>query len=309
LRIKEGSAMILSHLLYFHALAEELNYRRAADRLGMSQPSLTRSIQRLEHQLKVKLFERTRQQVTLSPAGRVFLEEVRYLIARYDFAINLTRREAQGVQSQISVAYSRPAWRRVLASAVLAFRELCPDVNVRLSECDADVQLAGLRDGRFDFSFVAMTGIDTRGLEARLITRLKVLAAIPAAWPLTRKKAIRMADLADVPLILFNERIHPAGYTALMLACQSAGFVPKLAQEVSQPHTVVDFVEAGLGVGFISEAARPLVRRDVALRRIIDLPEHTEMELKWVWVQRRLSPHLKTFYDVVEKILAQENEA
>lgn len=295
--------MLMTPLKHFAAVAEELNFRRAADRLGIAQPSLSRSIQRLEHQMKVDLLERTRHQVRLTAAGRVFLDEARYLIARYEFASHLARREASGTQSRISISYSRPAWRFVLAPAIQTYQKRCPAVEVRLTECDADVQLAGLRDGKFDAGFVGTAGADMRGLETRLITQLRYLAAIPSGWPLAKRRTVKMSDFSGVPLILFNERLNPAAYSRLVLACQNAGFVPKLAQEVSQPHTLVDFVGAGLGVGFISEAARPLVTRGVTLRPIADLPDPAQLELSLVWVQRKFSPHLQEFFDIVERLL------
>jgi len=295
--------MNLSHVKHFVAVVEELNFRRAADKLGVAQPTLSRSVQALEWSLGTPLLRRTRHSVALTQAGAVFLEEARYLLARADFARQLTRRVVADDQPRIAVAYASPAWDTILVPVLRAFRARLPDVGVSLTECGIAEQLAGLREGRFDFGFVGMQGERTDGLECRIVRRLDYLAAIPSAWPMASRASVRLGDLRDCPFVFFNERLNPTGYTQFMLACQRAGFVPNIVQGAETTAATLRLVAAEFGVAMANQTAALDPPRGVTLLPFDDLPDYLRLDLSVCWARRSLTRALADFLAVTEEAI------
>src|SRR5579859_4104472 len=238
----------LRHMRHFVAVAEELHFGRAAARLGLAQPPLSQSIQRLERGLGVQLFVRSHRKVELTPAGRTFLDEARRTLTQAETAVHLARRAAVDDLTELKVTFVSAALYRLLPAALRNYRAQFPAVEIHLEERATDGQLDGLRDGSVDIGFVHPPLKDAGELDVRMIYRDRLMAAIPSASALASEPAVVLADLADEGFVLFPFRQGPNLHARITSACRRAGFVPRVLQEALQMHTILSLVAAGMGV-------------------------------------------------------------
>jgi len=286
----------LRHLRYFVAVAEELHFGRAAERLHISQPPLSMQIRALEDALGVQLLLRTQRRVSLTQAGAVFLGEARQILARTESAVLLAQRASRGEVGDLAVGFVSTADYNVLPPLLREFRTRAPAVRLTLHESTTDRQLADLVDGRIDVGFVLPPVEDLR-LAYRTIHREPLVAALPARHPLARKSGkVRLAALAEAPFILFPRPLAPSLYDAVVSFCRSAGFSPHVEQEAVQMQTIVSLVSAEIGVALIPASLQHLGRTGVTYKALVEASPLTEIGLAW----RRDDPlaTLKVFLDV-----------
>lgn len=271
----------LRHLRYFVAVAEELHFGRAAQRLHISQPPLSMQIRALEGNLGVQLFERTQRRVALTQAGAAFLGEARQILARTESAALLARRASRGEVGDLAVGFVSTADYNVLPPLLREFRQRAPAVRLALYESTTDRQLADLVDGRIDVGFVLPPVEDAR-LTYRAIHRETLVAALPVRHPLARARGkLRLAALAEAPFILFPRPNAPSLYDAVVSYCSSAGFSPRIEQEAVQMQTIVSLVSAEIGVALIPASLRHLGRTGVVYRAPVERSPLTEIGLAW----------------------------
>jgi DNA-binding transcriptional LysR family regulator len=289
----------LRHMRHFVAVAEELHFGRAAARLGMAQPPLSQSIKRLEGTLGVALLARTQRRVELTPAGRAFLDEARRTLAQADAAVRLARRAAIDDLTELRVTFVSAALYRVLPAALRAYRATFPQVEIRLDERPTDVQLELLADGSVDVGFVHPPLKDAADLEVRMLHRDRLVAAIAAPGPLARRVAVELAELADEGFVLFPYRQGPNLHARITGACRRAGFVPRIAQEATQMHTILSLVAAGMGVSLVPERARMLRVEGVSFVPVRGLPDDLTWDLALAWRSGGAHRPLRAFVDTV----------
>jgi len=292
----------LRHLRYFVAVAEELHFGRAAERLHMSQPPLSMQIRALEGELGVQLFLRTQRRVSLTQAGAVFLGEARQILARTESAMLLAQRASRGEVGDLAVGFVSTADYNVLPPLLREFRTRAPAVRLTLHESTTDRQLADLVDGRIDIGFVLPPVEDPR-LAYRTIHREPLVVALPARHPLARKPGkVRLVALAEAPFILFPRPLAPSLYDAVVSFCRSAGFSPHVEQEAVQMQTIVSLVSAEMGVALIPASLRHLGRTGVIYKALLEASPLTEIGLAW----RRDDPlaTLKVFLAVAKQASA-----
>jgi len=228
-------------LRQFIAVAEELNFRRAARRLHITQPPLTQGIQRLEAQLGATLFERSRSHVALTPAGAVLLEDARRILAQTERAIESARRAQQGVTGLLRVAFVPSVGLHFLPEIVHSFRDRHPEVHLELAAQTSGDQLEGLRRGSFDVGIVvspARRSSDDE-FEFELLFRADICAAVPGGHRLARRRRMALAGLADEPFVMLSSAQSPAYMGAIYSACSRAGFAPRVVQEASPIQAVL----------------------------------------------------------------------
>jgi LysR family transcriptional regulator, benzoate and cis,cis-muconate-responsive activator of ben and cat genes len=256
----------LRHLRYFIAVAEELHFGRAAQRLHIAQPGLSQQIQALESQLGVSLLARTRRRVELTAAGRVFLEEGRRALVQLERAENLARRASTGDIGRLTIGGTESATWVVLPELLREFRKRYQNVDLAIREMPSPLQLEALRNGEIDVGFVRPP-ISTEGVVSRTVLEERLGILLPKGHALAKRAEIPIAALRDEPLVIHPAR--PSGWADFMVAiCRNAGFEPRIAQEASETATAVSFVAAGLGSTIVPVSLKGLVRPGVVYRPV-----------------------------------------
>ncbi|MGQ9370258.1 LysR substrate-binding domain-containing protein [Azospirillum sp. ST 5-10] len=296
--------MDLRHLRHFVAVAEELHFSRAAARLGIGQPPLSQSIQSLEGDLGVRLFERTRRRVELTEAGQTLLKEARAILAHAERAVTLTRRAARGEVGELRVGFTAAApFQPVVPRLIDAYRRASPDVHLTLVEMPSKPQLAALTENRLDVGFIREP-LTPPGdaVRFRPILREPLLAVLRADHPLAAREPVPLAALADEPFVFYPAEYGTATHERVMALCAGAGFRPTIAQEAREAFTIIGLIAAGLGVSILPANLRQVAVADVVYRRLDAADAHTTLMLAHRRGDR--SPLVRAFTDLVGRTVA-----
>jgi len=282
--------MELRHLRYFVAVAEELHFGRAAARLRIAQPPLSRQIRDLERELGTPLFERVARGVELTPAGEAFLPEARLTLAQAERAQRTAQRAARGETGRLRVGFVEAAtYSGVLPDVLGFFRMHLPNIGVSLFEMDAPEQAVAFRDGRIDLGILHSPPPDAeRWLRVEPVYTDPLVAAVQHGHRLAARARIALGDLADEPFALFPRTAGLALYDDIIARCRSAGFSPRVVQEAVGWHTLAALVGAGVGVSFVPRSLTRVERPDVVYRPVRDLS--VEMTISAVWKKGERSP-------------------
>jgi len=293
--------MELRHLRYFVAVGEEQHYGRAAQRLRVAQPALSRQIQDLEGEVGFKLFERLPRGVKLNAAGKLFLEDARRILKEVNEATARAARVARGQSGTLRVGFTENAsWRGVVPESFRRFREMQPDAELQLQPSPSLVQLEAIRSGRLDAGFVFNMPKADPELDRLPVTMQRIELAVPAGHPLTKLKELRLRDLTDVPFVWFPRRESPALYDRLMQACFRGGLKsPRIVQEGLDEATILSLVATGLGVGWVLGTARWRRPKSVVIMSVVDL--NVPLPLALAWRKDNKSPLLASFVVDVQR--------
>lgn len=270
----------LRHLRYFLVVAEELHFSRAAERLDIAQPPLSQMISRLERELGVSLFHRTKRQVSLTEAGVVFVEEARRTLAQAEQAIQRVRRAGRGELGRLTVGFIGSAAYSVLPPIVRRFREQYPDVDVTLQELSTGQQIRALREGQLQIGFLRPFAPEPT-LKSTVVVREPLVVALPEHHRLSQQTKISMRMLANEPFILFPRSLAPELYDQVIGLCQQVRFSPRVVQEAMQLPTIVSLVAAGIGVAVIPASLQNLGRAGVHYRPIREATPKAELVVAW----------------------------
>jgi DNA-binding transcriptional LysR family regulator len=286
--------MELRHIRYFVAVAEELNFRRAAERLHMAQPPLSQQIRTLEDELDTRLFNRTRRVVELTDAGRAFLEEARITLAQAERAARVAREAGQGIRGQLRIGFVTSASYSILPDAVRRYRTAHTGIDVELREMIPADQLNALRARQIDVGLLRPP-LDEADIVVEPLLAEPFVAALPAGHRLARRKSLELTMLKDEAFVLFPRRHGPGLHDLIMQACHAAGFTPQIAYEPNEMQAILAYVAAGLGVSVVPASLSDFHRKLVRYRRLdADVPF---AELTMAVLDGRSSPivdHFKT---------------
>ena len=287
----------LRQLRCFVAAAEELHFGRAAARMNMTQPPLSRQIQLLEHVLGVKLLDRTSRTVKLTPAGRVFLLEARRILRLTESAALATRRIASGEAGTIALGFTAASGYSFLPRLLLQRASGAPNIDVALKEMVSAEQIEALTTGRID------VGLLRPPITRSEFTTLKVsseplVAALPFGDPRLAKAQLTLADFDAAPLVMYAP--DGAGYFHDMLVAlfEAADITPITIQSLSQIHSILALVRSGLGAALVPEAAMSLHFDDVHFRPVTTVPA-APVELYAAWRSDNDNPALAAFLDLL----------
>ncbi len=267
----------LRQLRYLVAVAEEGHVTRAAERLGIQQPPLTRQIRALEADWGVQLFERHPRGMRPTEAGRVAVEAARDILERAGRLGETARRAARGEQGRLAVGYtSSGAFHPFVSQQIRAFREARPGVLLVLAE-DGTPELAqALRDERLDAAFLRSTSSDTAGLRLEPLMEEEMVAALPANHALAATGgAIPLAALAEETFVFYRRPTGPGLYDAIVSACLAAGFSPRVGQEAPRMSSSLSLVAAGLGVSIVPASMQRMNVEGVAFAPLRQDPRLT----------------------------------
>jgi DNA-binding transcriptional LysR family regulator len=294
--------MELRHLRYFVAVGEEQHYGRAASRLRVAQPALSRQIQDLEAELGFKLFERLPRGVKLSAAGKLFLEDARRVLQEVNEAVGRSGRVARGLSGTLRVGFTEnSSWRGVVPDSFRRFREQQPDAELQLQPAASLEQIETIRAGRLDAGFVNFMPKSDPELDQILVAILNVELAMPKRHALTKIKKLRLRDLTDVPFVWFPRWASPAFYDRLMDECYRGGLKsPRVVQEGLNEATILSLVSTGLGVGWVLGTARWRSPENVVILPVADLK--MPLPLALAWRRDNASPLLVNFVADVRRM-------
>lgn len=276
-----GMDIELRHLRYFIAVAEELSFTRAARRLHMAQPPLSTQIRRLEEELGVGLFDRSRRSVRLTAAGEALLAEARRLLIAVEQTLSSMQRIGRGEVGRLTLGFVPSASNNVVPQLVRAYRRRFPDVDLYLREMAPDDLIRGLRAGGIDVCLLYLPFADP-SLEVRVVAREALVAALPADHPLAARERLTMRDLAGEPFVLPAQHRMPGLLAQVNEACRRADFTPTPVQtDVWLMQTVIALVSAGMGVALVPASVEALHRTGVTYRRIEDVQPSVELGAVW----------------------------
>jgi DNA-binding transcriptional LysR family regulator len=292
----------------FIAVAEELHFGRAAQRLHMTQPPLTQAIANIERQLGVRLFDRTKRSVRLTATGQALLPEARELLARAQALPAHARAAAHGELGRLRLAFVSTVGFGLLPQWVRAFRALYPQVEFELIEATGDVQLRSLERGEVDAGFMLQSpGFAPAGLEHLRIARESLVLALPDQHPLATARMLVLKAVLEEPLVIFPRRIVPSLHDAVFGMYHASGREPRIAQEAIQMQTIVNLVSAGLGLAWVPDSVRQFQRPGVTYRQVggKQAQQVPGCETSLVWPVAACPPTLERFLDFARRQLRQ----
>jgi DNA-binding transcriptional LysR family regulator len=292
--------MDLRHLRYFQAIAEELSFSRAARRLNVVQPALSRAIKELEGELGVQLFDRTRRVVNLTAAGKALLDDTALLFERLEQTVRRVRRAAAGQVGELRLGYIGPPTEQFLGRLLSEYGRRCPDVTVHLEERTPERVWEMVAKGRLDIGLTRpVLAHASLGMETLLLREERLCAAVPRNHPWTGRKQVPWSNLATQRLIMLARREGAGLHDEILGACRAAGFTPRIGHSPSLIGAILRYVESGAGVGIIPEC---LAETDRSNRwSAVRLAPALTIPLVMVWKGERAEPPAAAFRTLVEE--------
>lgn len=275
--------MELRHLKYFVAVAEELNFTRAAQRLYMAQPPLSTQIRNLEDELGTQLLERDKRSVYLTQAGRHFLERARAILACVESAKEEVRRAASGEIGKLSVGFSASSiLTAALPAALRMFQADHPAVELRMHEMTSMYQLDGIHQRTLDLGVVRKPNIRLPiGVVMEEWYTAPLIAAMPEKHVLAKGKGIGMRELKNVPLIVYPKDAGIGLYWKVLSLCAEAGFRPRVMHEARDAATMIGLVAAGFGVAILPSDTQCIRQDELVYGKILDKGAASSMYLAY----------------------------
>ncbi|MFY7834993.1 MAG: LysR substrate-binding domain-containing protein [Novosphingobium sp.] len=280
----------LSQLRCFVAAAEELHFGRAAKRLNMTQSPLSRQIQLLERILDVTLLERTSRNVALTPAGRVFLIEAQRIVRLAENAALAARRVARGDAGKVSIGFTAVSGYSLVPGIVAQARTALPNIDLELHEMVSREQTEALMTGLVDIAFMRPP-IVRNEFETALALSEPLVVALPDGDPRGDKEELTLTDLQDVPLAMYSRKGAGYFHDMLMRFFDEAALSPVVVQHVTQIHSMLGLVRAGVAAAIVPRSAVDLHPDAVRFRRLVTTPE-APVELFMAWKRGNPNPAL-----------------
>jgi DNA-binding transcriptional LysR family regulator len=291
-RIYSGFELMLdmTQVRSFVVLAAELNFSRAARRLNITQPPLSRQIKLLEQQLDVTLFERSSRRVVLTPAGQAFLPEARKLLLQAEAAVTATRRAARGSAGSIRIAFVGAATYSFLPDFITRTRAAAPQIELELVQMETAEQMTAINASEVDLGFCRPL-IGQHHLDSICVAREQMMLAIPKAHPLAAKRRVALHMLNGEPFIMFSPQaryLHEM-LTQLMTVHK---IEPRVVQSMTHSQAILSLVSAGIGLAIVPAGTQNACFADVVFRPA-DLGKDCIAELHAIWSPDNRSPLLR----------------
>lgn len=291
--------MDLRRLTCFLAVADELNFSRAAQRLHMSQPPLSQQIRLLEQEMGAQLFERSRRAVTLTPAGLLLKEKARQIVELHQQAGELCRMAAHGLAGRLRIAFTASVPLFDEFSAMLRdFRTRYPEVELDLQHMTTGEQIAALTAGQIDIGFMRPSPAFRIPVPIREQTlwRDELMLALPARQA-ADSLPVALSGLADQPFVLHPTVLGGGLHEHILALCSEAGFVPRIAQPARETSTMLALVAAGLGLSIVPSVYERICPPGVVLQPLADAARHSRIAM--VSMQQAPSPCVQMFWQLL----------
>lgn len=257
----------LRHLRYFVAVAEELHFGRAAERLHLAQPPLSQQIRKLEEIVGHRLFTRTSRAVKLTSAGESFFNQARRTLRKVEDDLEEARSIGRGEVGFLRVGFIGSSMLTRLPAMLGRYRAQFPKVNLQLSEFHTSGVIEGLVESTLDVGFLRDSG-PVEGLEVEPLFSEPFIAVVPSRHPLARRKALTGAELCDEPFVFFSPLASQRAYEKTVSICEAHGYRPRVVQEAPQWLTILRLVGAGLGVTIAPACVQRIATPEVSCKRL-----------------------------------------
>jgi DNA-binding transcriptional LysR family regulator len=294
--------MELRHLRYFIAVAEELNFTRAAERLHVSQPPLSQQIKQLEEEVQVQLFDRNRRWVRLTGAGRLFLEHARQVLAQVEHAVFAARRTLGGDVDRLSVA-STP-WTNLTAvpRILRCFSEAHRQIQIEVQTLNSLLQVRAVRAKKVDVGFMFPSASD-EALQMERLVKYPLVVALPATHRLATRSQLSPGDLAGESYVMLAADVAPAYGDIVTKYWERAGVPIRERLKVDQTQAVIDLVGAGAGFALVPSSVQECEKQRIVCRRLDPAPP--ELELSLAWARGVESPAINALLEVARQVVQQ----
>jgi DNA-binding transcriptional LysR family regulator len=293
-----NASIDLRQLRYFLAVGEELNFGRAAKRLHISQPPLSRQIRQLEDQLGVELFLRSKAGVALTNAGEAFLPEVRRTLAQAERAVAVAR-AARGVESgQLVIGYTTVFDRSAIPDVSEGFRLRFPNWRLVTKGKHSISLVRDIKNGVVDAAFIGLH-TETQGLAVEIIHEAPLVVALPTNHRLAKKRRLDFDDLRGEPMFWFERRLNPGFYDHCQAFFEEIGFKPNVIPEPLDHHILLGLIAQGRGVALISASLQNVKRNGVIFRAMKDESQKLSIGIAVAYSERNQSPALHPFLELV----------
>jgi DNA-binding transcriptional LysR family regulator len=292
--------MELRHLRYFVAVADDLSFIKAAQKLRLAQPSLTRQVKNLENEIGVKLLDRSGNRVALTDEGRRFLFDAKKLLALCAESVAAVQRMSRGENSQLNIGYVANVHYGLLPATLGAFRKLSPQVALNLFDMTSAEQFQALESHKIDLGFVGLRpALSGHDLLSECVADDTMLVALSDRHPLAKQPKVKLTDLASQFFIEMSPVTHPGAREWLIETCHSAGFEAKILQEADTEPTAITFVADGLGVALMPEQVAGLPHPGVLF---LPLSPPVRRESTIAWRSDNPSKPLKDYIQIVKDL-------
>jgi len=294
--------MELRRLRYFCAVAEELHFGRAAERVHVVQSAVSQQLKLLEEELGFALLERSRHGVKLTLQGSVFLPEARAILSRVEAGMQRLRASADGLVGRLVIGFVDNVLWSTLPPLLREFRARLPMIELILKPMDRTAQAEALRASTIDIGILPSPP-SNQGIETSLLVGAPLLAAVPESHVLAGRPHVPLAALAGEPFVLFPPTMRSRILELIVAACAQAGFSPRIAQEAEQLHSLLALVSAGLGVTLVPDWVAGAHPSGVSYARIED---HTPpYELFLAWRSDAINPAVRVFKEVAARAMGR----
>ena len=261
--------MELRHFRYFLAVAEELSFTRAAERVGIAQPPFSQQIRALEQEIGVRLVDRTPRRVVLTEAGSVFAERARFILSRIGEAVVVTQQIGRGMSGHVCVGFTESGcFHPAVTRTLLEFRQAYPALHVTLQENKSINLVAMIREGTVDAAFIRPPFEADEVVAYTPLLHEKMVVAVPRGHRLALRKATTLAGLSEEVFVFYHRNVRPGLTDAVIAACERSGFRPRVSQETPQLTSTLNLVAAGLGVSIVPESLKHLRPNDIVYLRL-----------------------------------------
>ena len=286
----------LRHLTYFLAVAEELHFRKAAEKLFISQPGLSRQIKQMEDILETQLFERNKKKVSLTPAGYFLKKEVEFIFNHLEKVERQLKLVGDGNSGELRIGFLGSAMQKVIPQLLLNIKETYPKVRTSLEELSNFAQVDAVLNDQLDMGFVRVARVPNT-LHMKTVFKDTFSLVLPERYPILTREFKGIHQFANDDFILFNQTYSPLYYETIMSICQDAGFAPKVSHKSVHAHTIFKLVENHMGIAIVPTALQNGFQMRVKFIELKNIPQRAELSV--IWKKEHTNPVLKNCMELL----------
>jgi DNA-binding transcriptional LysR family regulator len=275
-----GYQLELRHFRYFLAVAEELNFRKASEKLFISQPGLSRQIKQMEEILDTQLFIRNKRNVHLTPGGTYLRGEIEFILNHLEWTQKQVRLITSGSSGEIRIGFLGSAMQNVIPQLLLQLKDQYPNIKTSLEEVSNHAQVNAILKDKLDLGFVRLSRVP-KGLHLHPVFKDTFSLVLPADHPVLSKGFKSVKQLASEPFILFSQDYSPLYYDTVMSICEDAGFTPEVSHKSVHAQTIFKLVESNLGVAIIPTSLQHGFQMKVRFIELIRIPQRAILSVVW----------------------------